>query len=54
LPVHGPARRLEVLLQLVVFTTQPLAFGFRATQILAQAVDFAPLLGDDLVRVTRR
>jgi hypothetical protein len=54
LAIHGAARRIELLLQAVVFAPQPGAFGLRAAQILAQPFDFARLLIDDLLRIARR
>jgi hypothetical protein len=53
LSVDGATRRLELLFQLLVLATQPLAFRFRPAQVLAQPVDFSPLLVDDLLRIGR-
>jgi hypothetical protein len=54
LAIHGPARSLKLVFQLVVFAPQSLAFGFGAAQVLAQPVDLPRLIVDDLLRVTRR
>jgi hypothetical protein len=54
LPRDRAARRLELLFQFLVFAAQPLAFRFRAAQILAQPVDLSPLLVNDLLRGSRR
>jgi hypothetical protein len=42
------------LSELLVFPAQPLPLGFRPTQVLAQAVDLALLIVNDLLGVTRR
>jgi hypothetical protein len=52
--MDSTARRLELLFQFLVFAPQALPLGFGAAQILAQPVDLPLLLGDDLMRVTRR
>ena len=41
LAIDGAARRIELLFQFLVFAPQPLALGFRPTQILAQLLDLA-------------
>ena len=43
--------RLKILFQLLVFPTQPLPLGLRPAQILAQPIDLATLLLDDLLRI---
>ena len=54
LPIDRATRRLQVLFQLLVFTPQALALGFRPPQVLAQALDFSCLLVDDVLRIARR
>ena len=54
LPIDGAARRLELVLQFLVLAAEPLAFRLRPTQVLAQPLDLAALLVDDLLRVGRR
>jgi hypothetical protein len=54
LPIHRTARRLELVLQLLVFTTQPLTLRFRATEIVAQTLVLAAQLVDGLLRIARR
>jgi hypothetical protein len=54
LPVDRPARGVELLFQLLVFAPQTLALRFRATQVLAQAIDFPALVINDLLRLIRR
>lgn len=54
LAIDGAPRRFELLLQALIFPTEPIAFSLRAAQILAQPFDFASLLVDDPLRVTRR
>ena len=43
LPIDGAPRGLELVFQLLVFAPQPLALGFRSSQVLPQPVDLAPL-----------
>ena len=50
LPIHRAARRLQFLFQLLVLPPQALPLGFRPAQVLAQPLDVAPLLVDDLLR----
>ena len=54
LSIDGPACGLEVLFQLLVFPTQPLAFRFRPAQVLAQALVLAAQLLDRLLGIARR
>jgi hypothetical protein len=54
LAIHGAARGVEFVFQLLVFTAQPLPLGFRAPEILTQPIDLARLLVDDSLRVRRR
>jgi hypothetical protein len=54
LPIDGAARRFQLVFQFRVLAAQPLAFRLRPTQVLAQPLDFAALLVDDLLRVGRR
>jgi hypothetical protein len=54
LAVHRTARRLELLLQALVFPAQSVAFRLRPAQILAQPLNFASLLVDNLPLIPRR
>jgi hypothetical protein len=54
LAIHGAARRIEFLLQTVVFAAQPGALGLGAAQVVAQAFVFPPQFLEDLLRVARR
>jgi hypothetical protein len=54
LAIHGAARGVEFLFQFVVFATEALPLGLRATQILAESLDLTDVLFNDVLRVTRR
>ena len=53
LPIHRSARRLELLFQLLVFSAQALALGFRAPQVFFELRDPARLIVDDLLGIVR-
>jgi hypothetical protein len=54
LPVHRAARRLELVLQFLVFAPQPLPLGLRSPEVLFELRDPARLVLNDLLRVSRR
>jgi hypothetical protein len=54
LAVDGPARRIELVSQLVVFAPQPLSLGFRPSQILFELLNAPRLVVNNLLRITRR
>lgn len=54
LAIDGASRGVEFVFQLLVFTAQPLPFGFRPLQIVFQLPDAARLVVDDLLWVSRR
>jgi hypothetical protein len=54
LPIDGAPRRIELLLQALVFAAQLVALGLRTAQVVAQAVVFTPQFLEDLLRVARR
>ena len=52
--IDRAARGVQFLFQFVVFATEALPVGLRATQILAESLDLSTLVVDDVVRVVRR
>jgi hypothetical protein len=52
LTIDRAPRRLKLVFQFFVFTTESLALRFRPPQVLTQPVDFAALLIDHLLGIT--